>query len=313
MCRAIICVSPSPSDAGVGRGYICETLKSYSPFRLPFLTMSKPAVSLSLCAFLGVLLLAQPCSSAPRPLINAHAHNDYEHPRPLLDALDHGFCSVEADIYLVEGQLLVAHDRGDVSKERTLQALYLDPLLARVKKNQGAVYPQGPEFTLLIDIKSNAEETYAVLREVLKKYSEMLTVFRPDKTEPHAVTIILSGNRPKATVAGEALRHVSIDGRLTDLAGTDSRHLIPLISDNWANHFQWRGVGPLPEDEKTKLKRMVEQAHQSGRRIRFWAAPDTLAVWGEFQAAGVDLLNTDSLAGLQRFLRQRTGRAQPQR
>ena len=27
----------------------------------------------------------------PVPLIHAHAHNDYEHKRPLLDALDHGF------------------------------------------------------------------------------------------------------------------------------------------------------------------------------------------------------------------------------
>src|SRR5207237_4622701 len=40
------------------------------------------------------------------PLIHAHAHNDYEHTRPLLDALDHGFCSVEADIHLVDGKLL---------------------------------------------------------------------------------------------------------------------------------------------------------------------------------------------------------------
>ena len=43
------------------------------------------------------------------PLERAHAHNDYEHERPLLDALDHGFCSVEADIVLSEGELLVAH------------------------------------------------------------------------------------------------------------------------------------------------------------------------------------------------------------
>ena len=34
------------------------------------------------------------------PLPNAHAHNDYEHKRPLFDALDHGFCSVEADVFL---------------------------------------------------------------------------------------------------------------------------------------------------------------------------------------------------------------------
>ena len=39
------------------------------------------------------------------PLFQAHAHNDYEHARPLHDALEHGFWSVEADIYLVDGEL----------------------------------------------------------------------------------------------------------------------------------------------------------------------------------------------------------------
>jgi hypothetical protein len=52
----------------------------------------------------GVVLVA----AAPVPLTRAHAHNDYLHARPLFDALDHGFCSVEADVWLVDGKLLVA-------------------------------------------------------------------------------------------------------------------------------------------------------------------------------------------------------------
>src|SRR5688500_17684262 len=44
------------------------------------------------------------------PLERAHAHNDYEHERPLYDALDHGFKSVEADIWLIDGELVVSHD-----------------------------------------------------------------------------------------------------------------------------------------------------------------------------------------------------------
>src|SRR5262249_44809854 len=95
-----------------------------------------------LCA---ATLHAQP---APTPLTRVHAHNDYVHPHPLFDALDHGFCSVEADIYLVDSQLLVAHERFQTKPEHTLQALYLDPLRERVKKNGGHVYPNGPEFTL---------------------------------------------------------------------------------------------------------------------------------------------------------------------
>src|SRR3984957_8511284 len=71
------------------------------------------------------------------PLTRVHAHNDYEHKRPLFDALDHGFCSVEADIHLVDGQLLVAHDLRDVNPNLTLQSLYLDPLRERIKQNGG--------------------------------------------------------------------------------------------------------------------------------------------------------------------------------
>src|SRR5919109_1377732 len=71
----------------------------------------------------------------PRPLWRAHAHNDYEHPRPLFDALDHRFGSIEADIYLVGDQLLVAHDPVDLDPGRTLESLYLDPLARRVKAN----------------------------------------------------------------------------------------------------------------------------------------------------------------------------------
>ena len=80
----------------------------------------------------------------PRPLWRAHAHNDYEHPRPLLDALDHRFGSVEADIFLVGDQLLVAHDPADLDPTRTLESLYLDPLAARVKANHGSRVPGLP-------------------------------------------------------------------------------------------------------------------------------------------------------------------------
>ena len=137
----------------------------------------------------------------PKPLAHAHAHNDYAHRRPLADALEHGFCSVEADIHLVDGQLLVAHDRRNVRPDRTLEGLYLDPLRRRVQRNRGKVYPGGPVFTLLIDIKSNGPQTYAVLSKVLARYSEMLTAVRDGAVRTKAVMVVISGNRPWASVA----------------------------------------------------------------------------------------------------------------
>ncbi len=261
-----------------------------------------------IAAACGIGLLSTPGRADPVPLIHAHAHNDYEHARPLFDALDRGFCSVEADIYLVDGQLLVAHDRAQVSPARTLQTLYLDPLRERVRKNGGKVYPNGPECTLLIDIKSEGDKVYPVLREVLEGYAEMLTVFRPDDTETKAITVILSGSRPTALLANEPLRYAAIDGRLPDLDENPSRHLVPLVSDDWGRLFHWRGAGPLSAEEKQKLREFVQQAHQQGRRIRFWGAPDNVQAWQELHRAGVDLLNTDDLAGVQKFFAgQKTG------
>jgi len=245
----------------------------------------------------------QPRASEMLPLIRAHAHNDYHHTRPLLDALDHGFCSVEADIFLVDGQLLVGHVPTELKPKRTLQALYLDPLRRRVQDNGGRVYRNGPQFTLLIDVKTDAGRTYPVLAEVLVGYADMLTSVRNGVVEERAVTVIISGNRAEQVVADAPLRYVGIDGRLVDLDTQRPSHLVPLISDNWRNHFRWRGQGPMPEQERQKLRGIVEKAHEKGRRVRFWATPDDPAVWRELADAGVDLLNADDLAGLERFLR----------
>lgn len=236
------------------------------------------------------------------PLPNAHAHNDYEHQRPLLDALDHGFCSVEADIHLVNGELLVAHDRLRVKAERTLQALYLDPLRKRVRENGGKVYKNGPEFTLLIDVKSNAEGTYAVLREVLKQYSDILTEFHPDRTRTKAVTVIISGDRAIQTMAAEQVRYAGVDGRLSDLEGKINRNLMPLVSESWFGNFGWFGAGPIPEKDRKRLEEVARKAHENKVRLRFWATPDNPVFWRTLREKGVDLLNSDNLAKLQEFL-----------
>src|SRR5947207_10532669 len=122
--------------------------------------------------FVALVLLTAICSDSSRsdsqsepfkivvPLIRAHAHNDYEQKRPLFDALERGFCSIEADVWLVDGRLLVAHDRKNARPERTLEALYLDPLRERILQNGGRVYRDGPTVTLLIDVKSDATNTY---------------------------------------------------------------------------------------------------------------------------------------------------------
>lgn len=255
----------------------------------------------------------QPASASgpeagPTPLAQAHAHNDYEHPRPLLDALDHGFTSVEADVWLVDGKLLVAHDRDQVKPDRTLESLYLQPLLDRVRANNGSVYAGWPHTVhLLIDVKSDATPTYQAIDAVLRRYQDMLTQFTPHEVHGGAITVTISGNRDLPLMASQPIRHAAYDGRLTDLGSSARADLIPLISDNWTKTFTWQGVGPMPAAERDNLRRIVATAHAHGQRVRFWATPDMPGpardnVWREELDAGVDFFNTDHLADLQQFL-----------
>lgn len=246
-------------------------------------------------------------ATAVTPVARAHAHNDYEHDRPLLDALDNGFASVEADVWLVDGELLVAHDLEDVQADRTLESLYLDPLRQQVQANRGTVYEGWPHsLQLLIDIKSEAEATYRALHEALRRHQSILTRFTPAGANEGAVTAIISGNRPRQLMAIQRVRYAGFDGRLADLGDGSPAAFMPLISDRWTSHFTWQGVGEMPADERAKLESIVDIAHANGQRVRFWATPDDEgrreAVWGELVAAGVDYINTDHLDALATWL-----------
>ena len=255
--------------------------------------------------------ISQSSSSQSVGLERAHAHNDYEHERPLFDALDHNFKSVEADIWLVNGELIIAHDPEDVPQAvqegRTLRSLYLDPLETVVTQNGGSVYPGDPDyFTLLIDIKSEAASTYLALHEELEEYEGMLTKFGPRGVRDGAVTAIVSGNRPRELMQQQRVRYAAYDGRLSDLGVATDQTFVSLISDNWTRHFTWTGDGPMPSKERKKLRSIVETAHANGQRVRFWATPELSsqreAVWHELLAAKVDYINTDHLSALEVFV-----------
>lgn len=241
------------------------------------------------------------------PLSKAHAHNDYEHTRPLNDALDHGFTSVEADVWLKDGELLIAHDEIDVKPERTLQSLYLDPLKKKVKENKGSVYQGGQDFLLWIDVKSEGKATYEEIHKQLTEYKEMLTKFSKSKVKQGAITVIISGNRERELMENQKIRYAAYDGRMSDLGTDTPNEFMPVISDNWTKHFTWQGIGEMPNAERDKLEEIVETAHANGQMVRFWATPDMplpnrTAVWNELLKAGVDLINTDDLPALQEYL-----------
>jgi hypothetical protein len=50
---------------------------------------------------------------------------------------------------------------------------------------------------------------------------------------------------------------------------------MPLISDAWPTQFTWNGAGAMPETERQKLRRLVNETHATGRRLRLPARSET--------------------------------------
>lgn len=121
--------------------------------------MIKPKTSrkflISLIVSTCITLSAYP---QKRGIEMAYAHNDYLHKRPLFGALEKGFSNIEVDIFLKNGELVVAHWFPYFKKGRTLKALYLDPLRKYIQEN--AADSSFKPITLLIDIKSSPVNTY---------------------------------------------------------------------------------------------------------------------------------------------------------
>ncbi|HQQ97672.1 MAG TPA: phosphatidylinositol-specific phospholipase C/glycerophosphodiester phosphodiesterase family protein [Cyclobacteriaceae bacterium] len=227
---------------------------------------------------------------------NAHAHNDYEHTRPLFDALSNGFGSVEADVYLVHGTLLVSHNTPG-PKAKTLEQLYLRPLDSLIQANGGNVYAnfEGP-FWLMIDCKTSTR-TYEAIREAIRKYPALMS-----KGDKGPVRIFLSGNRPLELMVKDGYSGLGIDGRPEDVGKGYDSTLMPVISDHYSNWCSWKGKTPATENDLQKIRVLAARVHQEGKKLRLWAIPDREEAWKALMEAGVDLINTDHLKELNAYL-----------
>jgi hypothetical protein len=234
------------------------------------------------------------------PLRRAHAHNDYEHARPLRDALAMGFCSVEADIWLRRGRIIVSH-LGWTSRG-TLEALYLDPLQAIVAR-RGSVCASGP-FTLWLDIKDDDPELRKALRELLARFPMLATATSPTADRP--VRVVLTGDEQmKTRFVSEAppcpIWRDSNDFAPDDPPDDGSWRFYAL---DWSRYVGWDGEGAIDDEDRARLECIVSGAHAAGRAVRFYDTPETPGFWRLALDVGVDFIGTDDLGALAAFLRE---------
>ncbi|MEO1451603.1 MAG: hypothetical protein AAFV07_18885, partial [Bacteroidota bacterium] len=225
------------------------------------------------------------------PVPQGHAHNDYEHDRPLWEALEAGFCSVEADIWQLDNQWYVAHDKpGNLEKTPLFEDVYLRPLAEKIRL-QGCVLPKAPNqrLWLMLDLKQAGVENYEALISFLEPYAWMFS----GKTAP--LRLFLSGGRPVEYMLREPTLWVGIDGRPEHLGQGILAEQMPVISQRYGKLFSWKGRGDMPVKERQQLKELVARVHHEDKKLRLWATPESTELWQVFMDEGVDFINTDEL------------------
>lgn len=248
-----------------------------------------------------MMMISVTCFSQEKQVIFGHSHNDYHRNRPLFEAFEHGFKSIEVDVILSQGELYVAHEESEINKAHTLESLYLQPLMSEFLKRDSSLYENEP-LIIMIDFKTEAVSTYEVLKNILTRYKCMLSQFSDSTKTTKAIDIIISGSRPIAQVQKDSTRLVAIDGRPNEIYSNANTLLFPMVSEDWFDFI--KKYGSVSESVlKDNVKEYTSLAHKQGKLVRFWNTPNTEQQWQLMLDLGVDLINNDAPAKFAEFIR----------
>ena len=211
-----------------------------------------------------------------------HSHNDYLQNIPFWKAYGAGANSVEADLFLEEGALYVAHTKEEIEKSRGFERLYLEPIQKSIELGLGFEEP----FQLLIDIKSDAYTTLDVLVRTLESYPNIIS-------NPN-ISLVISGQRPKLDEYINYPSYIRFDYQsVQPIEDSEILSKIALISLSFKRVTAWNGKGRLTAKDLEKVKSTIKKAHAMGKPFRFWATPDSKTAWKALAHLGVDYINTD--------------------
>ncbi len=230
---------------------------------------------------------------------------------PLGVALRYGCAGLAVGIRVdTRGRLRVA---GDHDPGRTLRALVLDPLSARVAP-AGRVYgAQHQPFSVVLEPDPDADPPallHALDRE-LAPYAPILITRTGDTVRPGPVSVVIAGP-PGRLLTREPARAGRLcfgEGTLADLDRGIPSLALPIVGEHVAWRLGWDGRDAMPPEERHLLRALVRTARAEGKRVRVYGIPEQrrtvrLAFWRELHAAGVDLIGARDVGALRRFLRR---------
>ncbi len=219
-----------------------------------------------------------------------HSHNDYVRTVPFWQAYAQKMNSIEADVYCVDGKLLIGHDPEDLRDDVTFEELYVKPLLTVFGRNGGRAWKDSDNrLQLMVELKSPTEPTLSAVVDMLGQWPE---VFDPAVNE-EAVRVVITGNVPSPDRFADYPEFIFFDGSINRNYTPDQLARVALFSEHFTNYSRWNGKGSIVDDQEARLYEAIDRAHSQGKPIRFWGAPESVAVYYVFYNMGIDFINTD--------------------
>lgn len=240
-----------------------------------------------------LLALALTCcgAAAAQPPVLIHSHNDYAQRVPFFQAYAQQVSSIEADVFLHDGQLLVGHDVEDLRADMTFEALYVEPIVTLFARNGGRAFRDSDQtLQLMVELKSETDPTLRAVAALLGRWPE---VFDPE-VNPAAVRVAVTGRVPAPEAFDRYPRFLGFDGAWDADYTPEQLERIALISTNFRDFSQWNGKGTIIPAEKERLEQVIDRAHEQGKPVRFWNAPEGTTVYYTFYDMGIDYINTDN-------------------
>ena len=194
---------------------------------------------------------------------------------------------MEADLFLVKGKLLVAHDKEELDAAPKLKSLYLKPIIKLFKKHQGRISSDtGYAPVLMLDIKENGDAVIAAIVKAVKKHRKVFD----RRVNPMAVQIVISGDRGVFGQWTSYPSYIFFDGRPHENYDAATLQRVGFISDAYKNYAK-------PADSTAyKLQKVSAQVHQQNKLLRIWGMPDNEDSWQLQMQWGIDIINTDKVA-----------------
>lgn len=225
---------------------------------------------------------------------NIHSHNDYASSLPFFGAYSNEAGVIEADVFLINNELFVAHTSKEIEQHNTLKKLYLETLSFKLKSLTGKVYPDNKPLTLMIDIKSDADAT-------LKEIVQQLQTF-PEIISNKNIKIVISGNRPLPQYWAAYPEFIYFDGRLNENYSPEELSRVEMISEDFQKLAVWNGKGVLTQADLQKINEAIKKGHDQHKKIRFWGTQDNVNTWMTLMNLKVDFIGTDNVVDLAKFI-----------